>query len=110
MTTRPRSLDRVQQRLQPDDPLPQEPLRALDRAARLPQALTFGRGRALRTTAQIRDEYQFPSIDAVRMWLVRHQVPVLRRGRVLLADLRDCDAVMRRLAQTPRRRLSTKVS
>lgn len=55
--------------------------------------------RLLRTTEQLKDEYQFPTIAAVRMWLRRHRIAVLRRGRVLLADQRDVEREMRRLVK-----------
>ncbi len=55
--------------------------------------------RQLRTTEQLRDEYQFPSIAAVRMFLRRHRIAVLRRGRQLLADQRDVEREMRRLVK-----------
>lgn len=62
------------------------------------------RTRELRTTEQIRDIYQWKSVDAVRIWLRRHRVPMLRRGRVILSDLRDIDAVMKREAEEWERR------
>jgi hypothetical protein len=55
--------------------------------------------RELRTTEQLKAEYQFPSIRAVQKWLRRHRIPVLRRGRALLADLRDVEQEMRRLVK-----------
>ena len=56
------------------------------------------RFRDLRTTDELKEIYRFPSVDAVRMWIKRHRVPVYRRGRILLADTRDVDAVMRKLS------------
>ena len=61
--------------------------------------MTDSRFRDLRTTEELRDLYRWPSIDAVRMWLKRHKVPIYRRGRIVLADTRDVDAVMRKLSK-----------
>lgn len=49
------------------------------------------RFRDLKTTAELVDLYRFPTREACRMFLRRHRVPVLRRGRVLLVDTRDMD-------------------
>lgn len=54
------------------------------------------RFRDLRTTAEIADLYRFPNRRACRLWLSRHQVPHIRRGRVLLIDTRDMDAACSR--------------
>lgn len=51
--------------------------------------------RDLRTTAEIATLYRFPSREAARKWIARHQIPHIRRGRVLLVDTRDIDAVCR---------------
>lgn len=59
------------------------------------------RFRDLRTIAEIRDLYRFPSDHAARVWLTRHQVPRLNRGRRLLVDTRDVDAA---LVHSPHRR------
>lgn len=49
------------------------------------------RFRDLRTTAEIASIYRFPSREACRKWLVRHRVPHVRRGRILLVDTRDVE-------------------
>ena len=61
--------------------------------------MTGARFRDLRTTDELVTLYRFPSRDAVRMWIHRHQVPVYRRGRTILVDTRDIDARMRSLAK-----------
>ncbi len=50
------------------------------------------RFRDLRTTQELVELYRFKSAECCRDFLRRHQVPVLRRGRVLLVDTRDFDA------------------
>lgn len=89
----------AQRSLQAVAPFPQQGDRSGDSAGIAFDAQRgFVRTRELRTTEQLRDIYQFPSIDAVRMWMRRHHVPFKRRGRIILADLRDVDAVMDELA------------
>lgn len=56
------------------------------------------RARELRTTDQIAAIYQWNTREAVRKWLRRNRVPIVCRGRFILADLRDIDAVMKKLA------------
>lgn len=51
------------------------------------------RFRDLKTTAELVAIYRFKNAECCRKWLVRHQVPYLRRGRVLLVDTRDMDRV-----------------
>jgi hypothetical protein len=53
------------------------------------------RFRDLKTTAELADIYRFPTREACRMFLRRHQIPYMRRGRVLLVDTRDVDAACR---------------
>lgn len=50
------------------------------------------RFRDLRTTAELVELYRFKNAECCRKWLARHQVPHIRRGRVLLIDTRDMDA------------------
>lgn len=54
------------------------------------------RFRDLKTTDEIQTIYRFRSRHAVRRWLAYHDVPVTRRGRVLLVDTRDVDAACSR--------------
>lgn len=51
------------------------------------------RFRDLRTTAELTELYRFKNAECCRDFIRRHRVPHLRRGRVLLVDLRDMDAV-----------------
>lgn len=62
------------------------------------------RFRDLRTTQEIAELYRFTTRAAVRMFLRSHQVPILRRGRVLLVDTRDMDAACSRAWDKHRRR------
>lgn len=49
------------------------------------------RFRDLKTTAELVSIYRFKNPECCRKWLVRHQVPYIRRGRVILVDTRDMD-------------------
>lgn len=45
----------------------------------------------LRTTAELVTLYRFKNANCCRDFLRRHQIPIMRRGRVLLVDTRDMD-------------------
>jgi hypothetical protein len=63
-----------------------------DPARQLRAILRVGK-RELLTTAQIADEWQFPSRESVRHWLKYWKVPIEKRGRIVLVDRRDIQAV-----------------
>jgi len=50
------------------------------------------------TVRELVTELRFPSEDACRTWLYRHAVPRVKRGRSLLIDLRDAEAVLRKVS------------
>ena len=67
--------------------------RALDVAGKLREVLGVSSTQLLRTDELAR-EFRFPTPEAVRQYLRRHQVPYLTRGRVVLVDRRDFEASM----------------
>ena len=71
-----------------------------DPARRLRQLLGVG-GRELLTTVDVARDYKFPTAEAARKWLGRHAKSFCRhRGRALLIDRRDLDAVIDELTRT----------
>lgn len=65
----------------------------LDRTRRLRELFGIAPGELLRTNEIARD-YRFPSPEAVRQYLRRHEVPYLTRGRIVLVDRRDFEKSM----------------
>lgn len=53
------------------------------------------------TTREIADRYRFPSAAAARRFILRYGVQKLRRGRVILVDVRDFEASCRQLLNKP---------
>ena len=51
-----------------------------------------------RTVKELTEELRFPSEKACRSWLTRSQIQSVRRGRVILVDGLDVDAVLRKRA------------
>lgn len=69
----------------------------VDVTTRLRQVLGVSR-RELLTMEQVAADYHFPSAEAARKFIHRHDVPCSKRGRRVLVDRRDFDAAMRRMA------------
>lgn len=65
----------------------------LDGTRRLRELLGVAPGELLRTD-EIAKDYKFPSAEAVRNYLRRHEVPYLTRGRIVLVDRRDFEKSM----------------
>lgn len=65
-----------------------------DTARRLRQVLGLG-ARELLTAEQVAADYHFPTAEAARKWLGRHAKDrLIHRGRRLLIDRRELDAVL----------------
>lgn len=66
-----------------------------DTSERLKKLLGIGPGRDLMTSFEVARDYKFPSAKAARMWLGRHARHLTKhRGRALVIDRRDLDAVI----------------
>lgn len=63
-----------------------------DRAQQLPRQV-----RRWRTVKQLTEELEFSSPDACRVWLKRHGVASVRRGRIILVSPLDIDRVLRKV-------------
>lgn len=88
-----RATSRLEQLLQPLPPGAQESEAPFDSRRSLRQLLGVAPGELLRTD-QIAKDYAFPSPEAVRQYLRRHEVPFLTRGRIVLVDRRDFERSM----------------
>lgn len=93
MAARPTLGRGLNELLEPPMPVAQDGKGILDTARRLRQLLGVGAKELLRTDDIARD-YRFPSADAVRKFLRRHEVPYLTRGRIVLVDRRDFETSM----------------
>jgi hypothetical protein len=93
MAPRPALGRGLDQLLEPGPAPAQQDQGSPDTARRLRQLLGVGAKDLLRTDDIARD-YRFPSADAVRKFLRRHEVPYLTRGRIVLVDRRDFEASM----------------
>jgi hypothetical protein len=65
-------------------------------AARLRQVLGVRSERERLRCDQIAERFAWPSAEAARKWIVRHDVPREYRGRVMLVDPRDVQAAIDR--------------
>lgn len=50
-----------------------------------------------RTVPDLREEYRFPSNDAVYKWLKRQRIANVRRGKIILVHYLDVEAALRKV-------------
>lgn len=60
----------------------------------LRRALGLNRDEPLLTMEQLAEKRGFPNGHSARLWVKRHQVPYLHRGRRVMVRLADFDRVM----------------
>lgn len=87
MTSRSRLLNQPSEPLAPESQDSARPVHLTHRPRQL---------KGWRTVKELVEELRFSSEDACRAWLRRHDIPSVKRGRVILVDGLDIDRALGR--------------